>query len=256
MSHWTEGKTGERFTPEAKAVLAEKFETEDDAIIGYVELQKSAGKPFKLPKTMDAVDHWPDQRDKDAFNEGIKKLRGGVQSEDDLKDVDFGKGLADSRNVNEDMKKVVMAYAVKHNMSKEAIEELILSNNQIFTQQTNAISKLAETAKTEATKAVADELNTLFGGETGVKRNRENVYRMFTNHAGLSADESKAVLDQLDSSMAQNLALSKGSFNLAKPYVESKTEITEDQTGTKEQTDSQKDIKMMPDTAKALNWTS
>ena len=109
---WTEDLP-ETFTAEDKGLLS-KFETAEAAHSGYVELQRSAGKPFKLPESLDKLLNDDARAD---FTSKVGKLLGkdvtGVKSEEDLKDVNFAEGLPDARMLHPDLKKEMTKWAVE-----------------------------------------------------------------------------------------------------------------------------------------------
>lgn len=216
MPDWTEELTHEKITPQDKTMLAGKFKTQEDVNVGYVELQKAAGKPFKLPEDLASVDKWPDENDKVAFRSGMENLRGGIKSEDELSDIDFADGLADARDVSEDFVKEFKNFAVVEKMSKSQVTNFVkfvnmFNQNLRNTQHNDAI---------EVAKVVRGKLSVLYGGDTAVDARFENARKLFQNHAGLTPEEyeesGKAFFDKV---LVKDAVMSKAIFNLANDIV-------------------------------------
>lgn len=244
MKEWVEHLTHEKITPEAKTVL-DKFETPEDAYIGYVELQKNAGKPFKLPEALDKL---PDDKTRSELTAQVGKLYGAVEKEEDLADVNFAEGLADARNVNHEFVAAAKKFAVTEKLPKSVVAKFTKLLNG-FTQQ--ALTTQQQTVATQAQKDLDETrkvLSPLFGGDEGIKQNQELVRRMFQNHAGLTAEEyEKSAKSILDNGIMRDAVFAKGLFNLAANFKEGQTEGAQQQTGApKKETLSDRQDKALP----------
>jgi hypothetical protein len=218
---WLEER--ENLTPEVKESLS-KFDSEDAALTGYYELQKSAGKPFKLPKSMDKL---PDDETRSKFTAQARELleiEDGIKSADDVKDVNFAEDLADARVVNEEFKKNLIDFAIEKKMPKSLLAALVKFENQQFTKHDTAQTNAIEAAKTEAENKVSEALGTLYGGDAGIKRNNENVRKMLTNNAGLDSVDGEAASALVEKLMKISVPFSKAVYNISKDYAESTTE--------------------------------
>lgn len=254
MKEWiTQLPAHEKLTPEAQQVL-DKFETPIDAHVGYVELQKTAGKPFKLPESMDKL---PDDKTRGEFTAGLSKLLGkdvtSIASEDDLKDVNFAEGLADASKVNQDFVGAFKKFAVQRKYSKSESAELVKFNNS-FVQQ--ALTAHVEAQQAQAQKDLDDTrkvLSPLFGGDEGIKQNQEQVRRMFQNHAGLTvAEYEQSPKSLIDVGILRDSIIAKAMFNLASKFKEGSTEGAQQQTGGKPK--ELTIVDELPKTAVALGW--
>ena len=248
MDHWTdEVKHQDLQTPEAKAILG-KFNTADDAHLGYIQLQRSAGKPFKLP---DSLDKLPDDATRADFTGRIGKLMGAVENDESMADVNFADGLPDANMVNADLVTAFKAFAIANNLPKSTVAAMVKFNNQFAVKDRQTKD---QTAVDIATK-VNGELLPMFGGEDGIKKHNENVKRMFQNHGGLTDEEFQAVVPGLiESGITKSTPLSKGIYNIAAKFPEGSTEAPGGPGGNKELTEGEKAKAELPVTAGILNW--
>lgn len=218
MEHWTDDvKHQDLQTPEAKAVLS-KFNTAEDGLVGYVNLQKSAGKPYKLP---DSLDKLPDDATRADFSGRVSKLMGAVENDESMADVNFAEGLPDAKMVNADMVTAFKAFAIENKLPKSVVAAVAKFNNQFGLK----LSQTSQQAALDAATKVNGELLPMFGGEEGIKKHNENVKRMFQNHAGLTDEEFQAVVPGLvESGITKSTPLSKALYNIAAKFGEGSTE--------------------------------
>ena len=254
MKEWIGELThDELVTPEAQQSL-EKYNSHEEALVGGLNAMKVVGKPYKLPKTMADVEHWPNEKDRQSFHAGMKELRGSVKSVDDLKDVNFAEGLADARHVSEDLVKAVKEFAVEKGYSKKDVQELASMNNKVFTQVFNAQKAATDQAVKANEEKVITGLEALYGGPDGVSKCKENVGRMLQNHCGLSSEEFDQASDLLIGiATTKNLVLSKALFNLSEGYKEGTTGKPNAPSipGAGEEITIEEEL---PDLAKAAGW--
>lgn len=248
MEHWTdELKHQDLQTPENKAILG-KFNSADDAHVGYIQLQKAAGKPYKLPDSMDKL---PDDATRADFTGKINKLMGAVENEESMADVNFAEGLPDANMTNADLVTDFKAFAIEKKLPKSIVKAVVLFNNQyaLKTRQAND-----QTAIDTATK-VNGELIPMFGGKDGIKKHNENVKRMFQNHGGLTDEEFQAVVPGLvESGITKSTPLSKALYNIAGKFGEGTTEAPGGPGANKEMTEGEKIKAELPVTAALLGW--
>lgn len=252
MDHWTDELTSEKLTtPEAKTELL-KYGTAEDAHISHIALQATAGKPFKMPETMEAVEHWPDKNDRDTFHSAMRKLRGGIESADDLKDVNFAEGLPDARMVNDDFKKAASDFAIAEGISKELFPKLIKFNNDSAVKYQAQIDAANDQAAKEQFEKVKGVLEPLYGGIEGVKKQYENVRRMFQNKCGLTAEEyQNSGQTFVEKILKKDPVMSKALMNLAKDIV---PEGTTDTTQTDSKPEEGGGSGGMEPTGEVLKW--
>ena len=246
MEHWTDTLTHQDLqTPENKAILG-KFNSADDAHVGYIQLQKAAGRPYKLP---DSLDKLPDDATRADFTGRVGKLMGAVDSVEAMADVNFAEGLPDANMVNADLVKELKNFAVANKLPKSVVAAVVKFNNQFSLKAGQARQ---QTALDTATK-VNGELLPMFGGEEGIKKHNENVKRMFQNQGGLTAEEFEAVIPGLvESGITKSTPLSKALYNIAAKFGEGTTETSgapggkgSEEPGIKEE---------LPVTAGILGW--
>lgn len=248
--HWSDGLTHERLvTPEAKANLR-KFDSEEAAHIGYLDLQTSAGKPFKLPKTLEAVDHWPDEADRDGFRAQLKALNTVEYDPAQLDDVNYAEGLADATTVNEGVRDAFKTFLKENKVSKALAQKIAAFSNGQSILLRSAQSKAADDNAT-IVKATTEGL---YGGEEGVAKHQELVKRMADQHGGLTPEEGEVLVGLLKTGTAKNVVLTKFLYNLAKKVVpEGETEQSSRGPGS-EKTESEQTKEQMPATAAVLDW--
>ena len=248
MKEWVESIEHERLGDEDRAIL-DKFETPEDAHVGYVELQKAAGKPFKLPDSLDKLD----ENASKEFKEKVSSLIGhdfDVISEENINEINFADGLADARSVSEDLKKAFSQFAVENKMPRSLVQKLVTMNNKFGQEMANKMAQDRKTQKEQKLAEVKNTLAPLFGGEDGLKENNEAVRRMYQNHSGLTAEEYEKIADPVIGRISEDPVFAKAQYNLAKQYKESSTETTSGGKPVKESTIPGG----MEPTAKVLKW--
>jgi hypothetical protein len=245
MEHWTDNVTHQDLqSPEAKAILS-KFNTADDAHVGYIQLQKAAGKPFKLP---DSLDKLPDDTTRADFSSKVGKLMGAVETEEAMSDINFAEGLPDANMVNKDLVTAFKQFAIANKLPKSVVAAVVKFN----TQQSVLMRNASHQAAIDTATKVNGELLPMFGGEEGIKKHNEDVKRMFQNHGGLTDDEFQAVIPGLvDSGITKSTPLSKALYNIAAKFGEGKTD-TPGGPGPKPGEQTIKDE--LPVTAGILGW--
>jgi len=245
MEHWTDSLTHQDLqTPENKAILG-KFNSADDAHVGYIQLQKAAGKPYKLPDSMDKL---PDDATRADLTGRMGKLMGAVENEEAMADVNFADGLPDANMVNVDLVTAFKAFAIENKLPKSTVAAMVKFSNQfsLKARQTQTEGLTANTTK------VNGELGPLFGGAEGLKTNNEKVRQMFSAHAGLTAEEFKVLEpDFKDDGMRTSTPLWKGLYNLADKFGEGTTEPALGAGGNKDEIGIKQEL---PVTAGILGW--
>ncbi|MFA7101066.1 MAG: hypothetical protein WC196_04840 [Bacilli bacterium] len=226
--HWSQTYEHESLAaPEVRESFVKtmsKFEKPENVPIGYFELQKSAGKPFKLPESLDKL---PDDKARQEFQSGVSKLLGAVEKPEDLKDVDWLKGSTlENDTPQEHLVKAVSDFAVARKWPKSIVQDIAELWNAGISAPERA--KLAETKKQEEAelqekaKAIKESFMKISGSEDNLKVDKDLLQSMFRNHAGLSGDEYDAVSDELaglllgDVTKAPNMA--KGLIMLARQF--------------------------------------
>ncbi len=225
--HWSQTYEHESLAaPEVRESFVKtmsKFEKPENVPIGYFELQKSAGKPFKLPESLDKL---PDDKARQEFQSGVSKLLGAVEKPEDLKDVDWLKGSTlENDTPQEELVKKISEIAVAKKWPKSTVQDLAEFWNGLQASERNKIAeskKQEETELQEKAKAIKESFVKISGSEDNLKVDKDLLQSMFRNHAGLSGDEYDAVSDELaglllgDVTKAPNMA--KGLIMLARQF--------------------------------------
>jgi hypothetical protein len=195
MEHWSEKFEHEAITDdnrEAFTKTASKFATQDDMAVGYMELQKTAGKPFKLPASMDKL---PDDATRGELTSKVHELLGIAIPKDDkdLEDVDFKAGLAEEAVVNEELVGIIKKWAVETGVDKGSLAKMIgLYNGPLaeYAEQarTQAMNAKIEAAKTCNTAVIA---HPDIGSDEKLKEQSILMERAILNNFGLTADEAE-----------------------------------------------------------------
>jgi hypothetical protein len=213
--HWTEETTHEKLsTPDAKARLA-KFATQEDGHVAYLELEKVSSRPYKLPKSLESL---PDDTARAEFTSGAEAVLGvkRVKSEEDLKDVDFAKGMKNAKDANPDIEAAIKKFAIEKGHTKAQVEDLVAFSNQTNQGLKNAKEQEIANKAEEVKKALV----VMCGSEDKVSSSYDGVRRLFQNHCGFSEQEYESVGKTfIEKVLTQDAVMSKGLFNLAESIV-------------------------------------
>lgn len=208
MEHWTEDFEHSSITGDNREAFNSsmaKYATQADAIVGGHNAQKLAGKPFKLPESMNNLPD--DATRKDLTTQaykllGISPLEHAV-SVDDFADVNFKDGLAEGAEVNEDLASVLKTWAVAEKIDKASLGKILKFYNGPLGEYAGKI----QTAKAE--KVVADKVAAAkacnealaahadFGSEDKVKEQSVLMTRALLNNVGLTPDEAASVTEAM-----------------------------------------------------------
>jgi len=97
------------------------YKSIEDAVYGGFSARKMTGKPFKLPESIDKLD----EKTRNEFTEQARKAL-GIESltEDGLKEINWGKGLAAGSEKNQAMIDEFSKFAVSKGLPKNATQDL------------------------------------------------------------------------------------------------------------------------------------
>ena len=181
---------------EAFNTAMEKFPTVNDAAVGYMELQKSAGKPFKMPESMDNL---PDDATRADFTSKAHALLGTapIKSIDELADMNFKEGLGDDAVINEDFVAMFKKWGHESGITKPALVKMVqFCNGQLadFTGEAHeaATRKAAEEKQTAITDA-NDAMKTHLGGSEKLEEATVLLHRALLNNVGATAEEAEGL---------------------------------------------------------------
>lgn len=214
--HFSNSLTHEKLTtPEAKQVLS-KFKTQEDVNIGYIELQKSLGKPFKFPENPDKLD----DKTKGEFTASLHKAIGAVEKPEELKDINWTDGMPEGSKADEGLQAAISKLATEKHWPKSVVQDGVKWWNGLAAQakeQQKLEEQKKEQAKLDKMKAANEYLVKTFGGEKQVAEGSELVKRMFAKL--VPADQYEQAGDELvDSGMTTNPVLASALIKLANTY--------------------------------------
>ncbi|MCJ7728433.1 MAG: hypothetical protein MUO27_00900 [Sedimentisphaerales bacterium] len=180
------------------------FKSIEDAVYGGYNARKMTGKPFKLPESVDKLD----EKTRNEFTAQARKTL-GIESltEDGLKEINWGKGLAAGSEKNQAMIDEFGKFAVSKGLPKNVTQDLAEFLNGVQTKAMADFNKKtadAVRANTERSRAL---LESFFGTE-GVKNHAELLRRAAKNQGGLSDAELEQIADELK----DDVILGKGVF--------------------------------------------
>jgi len=257
MENWLETFEHESLeAPEAQTAFKTamgKYKSVEDAVIGGYNAQKESGKPFKLPESLDKL---PSDDMRKDFTSQAKKVLGieAGLTEDGLKEINWGKGLAAGAETNQTMIDEFGKFAVSKGLSKGMAQDMAEFLNGIQAKSKEAF----EQAAAEAVKANAERskslLESYFGAE-GIKTHTELLRRAVKNQGGLSDAEYEQIADELK----DDVLLGKGVFtkmlmNFAAKLEKEGTNEIPGGTPPAKTPYGQDVIEDNPKTAKAVGW--
>jgi len=191
--HWAEGVEHPSITAENRESFNKamgKYETPEDAHVGLLEAQKVIGAPFKLPESMDKL---PDDKTKAEFMSGVNKLTGVVESEEQLKDFPWTKGMAEGGQADETMVNTFKQFLFKNPMPRTTAENAV--------ELWNTANRQARESHTQALKQQVTETNQklsqAFGGDENYKVQKELFKRTLQNKSGLTPEEAGQLVNDL-----------------------------------------------------------
>lgn len=228
MAHWTDDFEHESITDANRVDFnkaMEKFPTQADVSVGYVELQKSAGKPYKLPES---VDNLPEAA-RGEFTSRAQELLGihypaNVEA---LSDLDLKLNSADDAPMDEARAAAFKQYCVDEKIPKGIAQKIIGFHNKGQADANKAYTEAVEAQKTEAANkqvAAVNECNDLLATHYGTKEKLEDntklLHMAFLNNVGITADEANGLSEFMrDREGATNAVLRKVLINALAPLA-------------------------------------
>jgi hypothetical protein len=244
--HWLNDEKNEKLiTPEAKRDLA-KFESKDDIAISYMELQKSASRPYKLPESLDKL---PDDKTRGEFTVNTLKLLGAVDKEEALDDLDYAVGLPKDRQLDTALVGRLKKYAVEKHWPKSIVQDVVGLHN-IINEETrqnlvNQFNDLQAKAKEARIKR--------YGSEEKDKEVFELIRRMFQNCGDLTPEEYEdSAVSLMNNGITTDPIIYKALGVFASKLVKEGT--TETGEGGKPKEKPKGIAEQLPGIAKELDW--
>ena len=232
-----------------------KFPTVGDAAVGYMELQKTTGKPFKVPESMANL---PDDASRTDFSTQAFKALGieHAGSIEDLVDLDLKMGMAEGSEANEEFANSFKQFVVDKKISKANAQELLSFYN---TSQAAAVTAYAEKQESDR-DATAEKVNAELaahpdiGSKEELEKQSELFKRAIKNRFGLTAEESDRAIDgMIKGGLTTDSVLARIMLKAFAPLA------AEGATLNGEGGDPPPKIptvtEQLPATSKALNWT-
>ena len=254
--HWLNDKPGEIYTPEVQKALL-KYKTEDEAILGGFNAQKSMGKPYKLPESLDKLD----EKSREEFNGSLAKLRGVPSDIKELEDLDMAVGLPEGQEPDQNLAAQFKQFVLdSKTLSKADAQAGIkwLNTSAAEAQKRYLAQQEAEYLKqSEATNAELERPERL-GSADNVAKTSELIKRMFMNLKGMTPEKHEAIAKYMVDTRSVHSA----------DFIEALGQIAQQHAGEgdshsgeggspaeKPETIEQQTAKESPATAKALGWT-
>lgn len=176
MGHWSEEVEHNTLTEETRPAFnkaMEKFPTQADAAIGYMELQKTAGVPFKLPDAMDKI---PEASRGDFTTQARNLL--GIKTAKSLEDLnDLNLKAADGLQTDDDFAAAFKQFVVDSGMQKSVAQKSIDFYNNYSSKRVSEYDTQNETDRTARATAVKAGLLARFGTTEEVDKQSDLMER-------------------------------------------------------------------------------
>ncbi len=262
MSNWAEGIEHASITAENREAFntaASKFESQSDMCVGYMELQKTAGKPFKFPDSMDKL---PDDVSRSDFTSQANKLLGREFAADiaGLSDLNMKLGSTNEDAIDEVAANALKQMVVDKVIDKKQAQALVEFHNKSVGTARTANTTAATAAEEKATVQRATDvaacntaLVTHFGNQSEVDKQTVLLHRALVNNVGCSVDEAADIAEFLkEGEGATNVALRRVLLTQLAPLAaEAGSHFGKGGTPPS----AEETIKeQLPATAKAMNW--
>ena len=235
---------------EAFNAAMSKYGSQEAAIVGGFNAQKVAGKPFKLPESLDKL---PDDKVRGEFTAQAHKLLGieHAANVEALADLDMRAGLAEGQEPDENLGNAFKEFVVEHKVPK-AIAQKALNFHNLMMAQARAAEEAAKVKAANDTMA-ALSAHPDFGSEAKVKEQSELFRRAIQNQAGLTAEEYEEFGDALvEGGLNRNAVMARALLKLVAPLAaEGTSESGRGGTPPPKEGTIADDL---PKTAKALRW--
>jgi hypothetical protein len=243
---------------EAFNTAMDKFPTMGDAAVGYMELQKSAGKPFKIPESMENL---PDDASRTEFStQALKAL--GIEhagSIEDLADLDIKAGMAEGAEANEDFANSFKQFVVDSKISKANAQKLLSFHNESQLAAQTAFLEKQETDRVATAEQVNKDLAVALGGDEKVAEMSELFKRTFTTNKafmakmGITPENSEKIGDAIaKSGLTTDPDLARIMLKTFAPLSAEGTSIDGIGGTPPPKVETVKD--QLPKTGAALNW--
>ncbi len=222
MPEWTNEFEHASITPENKDAFNTamgKYETIDDAVVGGFNAQKLAGKPFKMPESMDKL---PDDAARGEFTSQAQKLLGieRVKDVEGLSDMNMKVGQAEGAAFDENLANSFKAFVVENAVNKADAQKMVGFYNTAMGEATKAAAAKTEGDKLDAAKACNEKLVEYYHGQDKVDNLSILLHRAIKDHMGLTAEESAEFANAMaDSILTKNHVMAKGLLNIITPLV-------------------------------------
>ena len=248
--HWSGSFQHESLAaPEARESFTKamsKYGSEQEAVIGGFNAQKQAGKPFKLPESMDNLD----EAGQKEFNEGISKLQPGM-ADTDFADFDFAAGAEEGQQPMSDigkdqLKQFIVESGMPQHQALKCAAHVNKLNLQIATQQKEISEKLGTEVNA---KMVAH-----FGTQAEADKVSEQVMLAFQQRCSSKEEFEATGKSIVQSGMTKHPELAIALAEMVAPHGKEAQTKQSDGKGGK-QTDGPAPIKeQLPLTGAALGW--
>ena len=236
--HWTDDFEHSSITDENREsfnTAMAKYGTQEDAIVGGHNAMKLAGKPFKMPESLDKL---PDDASRTDFTAQAHKLLGISKTKDiaTLADVNLKDGIAEGTPYDEDFANSFKQFVIDNNLNVNAMPKYA----KFFNTAMATVTAKAETDKIAAAEACDKALieHPEIGSKEKLLEMTELFVRAMKDHVGLKPEEAEELAD--------GLALSKLTTNpvlarvMLKQFAPLAAEASTEQAGDGKPPDTKK----------------
>lgn len=222
--HWSEGFEHSSITDENREAFntaASKFPTQNDMSIGYMELQKTTGKPFKMPESLDKL---PDDASRGDFTAQAHKLLGIITAKDikELVDVNLKDGLPDGSPYDEDFANSFKQFIIDEDLNVSDMPKYAKFFNTamakvVADQKAKAESDALAAAETTNKALIA---HPSIGSKEKLLEQTELLKRAVKNNVGLTPEEVEEFADTLaDTMLTKNPVMARVMLKILAPLA-------------------------------------
>lgn len=201
--HWANTCEHAAITTENRAAFAtsmEKFGTERDAAVGYMQLQQTAGKPFKLPESMDNLENDAQRTELTGL---MQKLSGSTPAGniEALAGLNLKAGMAEGTPVDEAFAGSFKQFVVDGGFSESQAQKMIAWFNPTLDKIGVGMAAKREADMLAKATTTNEALVAYFKGEDNVKVKSDQLRAAIQNHPGMTAEKYEKIGDAIADSV-------------------------------------------------------
>ncbi len=192
--HWSGQFENPGVTPDNKEAFGTamaKYGSMEDAVVGGYNAQKQAGKPYKLPESMDNL---PDDNSRAEFATGAKKLLNitSANTVEELSSLNLKMGGAEDMQVNETLATTLKQFVVDNKIPTDIVQKFINFNNEQSIKLKTAFAEQRSNDHLTAVKECNEALTAHqdFGSSEKLDEQTILFHRALINNLELSTEEA------------------------------------------------------------------